>query len=439
MAAVIETIDARADGGSAIQALRERSVAEVPARITEQVAQIIEQVRERGDEALVEYERRFDCPTLTAEQLPVADGEIRAAYDQTSDRQLGALRRAKNNVYEFHARSRPLSWFDTVEGVGLGQRVTPIEAVGIYVPAKRAPLPSTVYMCAVPAQVAGVERMVMCTPPRKDGSVDPLTLVAAAECGVDEIYRVGGAQAIAALAFGTQTIAPVRKIVGPGSPWVTLAKKELFGVVGIDLLAGPSEILIIADKTASPEVVAADLLAQAEHTGDNMVLLLTDDDDLAQQVAQELSAQVPKLERADLAQQSLTEYGAIILVRDRHQAAELATEIAPEHLELIVEEPFALLEEVDNAGCICIGPLAGVSLSDYAAGPSHVLPTMGTPRFSSGLSVDDFIKKSSLIYVTEPGLQRLAADVIQLAEAEGLPAHAEAIRRRQRDDAPPCR
>lgn len=430
MAELIEIIDARADGGSAVQALRERSAGDVSAQIEQDVRRIVEDVQERGDQALVEYEQQFDCPTLTSGQLRVTDDEIQSAYRLVSDEQLGALRRAKNNVYEFHLRTRPLSWLDSFEGVWLGQRVTPIESVGIYVPAKRAPLPSTVYMCGMPAQVAGVERIVMCTPPRKDGSVDPLTLVAAAECGVGEIYRAGGAQAIAALAYGTQTIAPVNKIVGPGSAWVTFAKKYVFGTVGIDSLAGPSEILVIADDTARAAVVAADLLAQAEHTGDNVVLLLTDSERLAEQVAEQLAAQVETLEGAELMCQSLAEYGAIILVHDLAQAAQLASEIAPEHLELIVADPFTLLEEIDNAGCICIGPLTAVSLGDYAAGPSHVLPTMGTARFSSGLSVDDFVKKSSLIYATPPGLQRLAPDVIEIAEAEGLPAHAEAIRRR---------
>lgn len=438
MAALIDIIDARGDGGSALQALRERSVADVSGRIESDVRRIVEDVRQRGDEALIEYERQFDCPTLSAERLRVADGEIQAAYRAVSDEQLGAVRRAKNNVYEFHRRTRPRSWLDCFEGVWLGQRVTPIQSVGIYVPAKRAPLPSTVYMCGVPAQVAGVESLAMCTPPRKDGSVDPLTLVAAAECGVDEIYRAGGAQAIAALAFGTETINPVNKIVGPGNPWVTLAKKYVFGVVGIDSLAGPSEILIIADQTAEPALVAADLLAQAEHTGDNTVVLLTDAESLAEQVAEELTSQIQTLYSAELMRQSLEEYGAIVLVRDLHHAARLATEIAPEHLQLMVADPFALLDEVDNAGCICLGSLSAVSLGDYAAGPSHVLPTMGTARWSSGLSVDDFVKKSSLIYATPPGLQRLAGDVVQLAQAEGLPAHAQAIRRRQSDDTTTC-
>ena len=434
MAPVIDIIDARSDGGSALRALQERSVADGSPRIEQDVRRIVEDVRERGDEALLEYEQQFDCPTLTARQLRVTEDEIQAAYRVVSDGQLGAVRRAKNNVYEFHLRSRPTSWLDSFEGVWLGQRITPVDSVGIYVPAKRAPLPSTVYMCAMPAQVADVERIAMCTPPRKDGSVDALTLVAAAECGVDEVYRVGGAQAVGALAFGTQTIAPVSKIVGPGNPWVTLAKKYVFGTVGIDSLAGPSELLIIADETASPDVLAADLLAQAEHTGDNLVVLVTPAESLADQVAEQLGRQMHSSDRVELMRESLTEYGAIILVCDLHQAAQLASEIAPEHLQLTVADPFALLEEVDNAGCVCLGPLSAVSLGDYAAGPSHVLPTMGTARFSSGLSVDDFVKKSSLIYTTPSGLQRLAPDVIEMAEAEGLSAHAQAVRERLADD-----
>lgn len=430
MAQIIEVIDARADGSSALEALCQRSLADLPDHIERDVRSIVEDVRRRGDEALVEYEQQFDCPSLSRGELVVSYEEIEAAYADVSDAQIGALRRSRENVYEFYLRSRPCSWLDDFEGLWLGQRITAVQSAGIYVPAKSAPLPSTVYMCAMPAKVAGVERIAMCSPPRKDGSLDPLTLVAAAECGIDEVYRVGGAQAIAALAFGTETIEPVNKIVGPGNPWVTMAKKYVYGAVGIDSLAGPSEVLIIADEAAAPAVVAADLLAQAEHTGDNMVVVITDSEPLAQQVIGQLEQQLATADRPGLIHQSLAEFGVILLARDLAHAAELANQIAPEHLEIMVADPLTLLEEIDNAGCIFLGPLSPVSLGDYAAGPSHVLPTHGTARFTSGLTVDDFVKKSSLICATPRGLSRLAGDVIELAEAEGLSAHAEAVRRR---------
>ncbi len=433
MAQIIEIIDARGDGGGAVEGLRQRSLADWPEHIEHDVRRIVEDVRRRGDEALVEYERQFDCPNLTREQLVVGHEEVEAAYAQVSSPQLGALRRAKENVYDFCCRTQPRSWLDDFGGMWLGQRVTPVGAAGIYVPAKGAPLPSTAYMCAMPARVAGVARIALCSPPRKDGSLDALTLVAATECGVDEIYRLGGAQAIAALAFGTETVEPVDKIVGPGNPWVTVAKKYVYGIVGIDSLAGPSEVLIIADETADPALVAADLLAQAEHSGDNMVVLVTDHETIAQHVSAELEEQVATAARPEMIRQSLSEFGAIILVRDLGQAARLANEIAPEHLQLIVAEPVTLLGEIDNAGAIFLGSLTPVSLGDYAAGPSHVLPTHGTARFASGLSVDDFVKKSSLVYATPRGLSRLANDVIELAEAEGLSAHAQAVQRRTRE------
>jgi len=397
MAPIMDVIDARTGDSSALQALRQRSLADLPDHIETDVRRIVEDVRRRGDEALVDYERQFDCSNFSVEQLMVRSEEIEAAYGQISSARLGALRRARENVYEFHLHARPRSWLEEFEGMWLGQRVTPIDSVGIYVPAKSAPLPSTVYMCAMPAKVAEVPRLAMCSPPRKDGSLDPLTLVAAAECGVDEIYRVGGAQAVAALAFGTETVEAVSKIVGPGSPWVTMAKKYVYGIVGIDSLAGPSEVLLIADDTAEPSIVAADLLAQAEHTGDNMAVLITPSEALVE-----------------------------------HHAAQLASDIAPEHLQLLVDDPLALLAEIDHAGCVCLGELTPVPLGDYAAGPSHVLPTGGTARFASGLSVDDFVKRTSLICATRRGLNRLGPDVVELAEAEGLVAHAQAVQRRQR-------
>jgi len=432
MAPIMDVIDARTGDSSALQALRQRSLADLPDHIETDVRRIVEDVRRRGDEALVDYERQFDCSNFSVEQLMVRSEEIEAAYGQISSARLGALRRARENVYEFHLHARPRSWLEEFEGMWLGQRVTPIDSVGIYVPAKSAPLPSTVYMCAMPAKVAEVPRLAMCSPPRKDGSLDPLTLVAAAECGVDEIYRVGGAQAVAALAFGTETVEAVSKIVGPGSPWVTMAKKYVYGIVGIDSLAGPSEVLLIADDTAEPSIVAADLLAQAEHTGDNMAVLITPSEALVEQVTAELQQQIAGAERVAQIQDSLSEFGAIVLVRDLHHAAQLASDIAPEHLQLLVDDPLALLAEIDHAGCVCLGELTPVPLGDYAAGPSHVLPTGGTARFASGLSVDDFVKRTSLICATRRGLNRLGPDVVELAEAEGLVAHAQAVQRRQR-------
>ncbi len=431
MAAIIDVIDARTGDSSALQALCQRSLADLPDHIEADVRHIVEDVRRRGDEALIDYERQFDCANFTAEHLVVSSEEIEEAYAQVSSAQLGALRRARENVYEFYLKGRPCSWLDEFDGVWLGQRVTPVDSAGIYVPARSAPLPSTVYMCAMPARVAEVPRIAICSPPRKDGSLDALTLVAAAECGVDEIYRLGGAQAIAALAFGTESVEPVSKVVGPGNPWVTMAKKYVYGIVGIDSLAGPSEVLVIADAAAEPAIIAADLLAQAEHTGDNMTVLITPSEVLVEQVTAELQQQVAGAERMAQIQDSLSEFGAIVLVRDLHHAARLASDIAPEHLQLLVEEPLALLAEIDHAGCVCIGELTPVPLGDYAAGPSHVLPTGGTARFASGLAVDDFVKRTSLISATRRGLDRLAPDVIELAKAEGLAAHANAVQRRQ--------
>ncbi len=423
----IQFIDARSSGSAVLDALRQRSIADFPAHIEQDVREIVEAVRARGDEALLEYERRFDCPTLTKEQLQVQPDEIEAAHGEVSPQLLGALRRARENVYEFHSRAIPHSWLESFDGLLMGQRITPLESVAVYVPAKHAPLPSTLYMGVMPARVAGVERVVVAVPPRKDGSIDPLMLVAADECGVDEVYRMGGAQAIAALAYGTDSVARVDKIVGPGSPWVIMAKRLVFGVVGIESLPGPSEAVIIADDSADPRVAAADLLSQAEHTGDNMVVLLTDSEELAKGVISAARRQVEELSRADLIRDSLADYSIIAVVASLAEAAQISNEIAPEHLQIMTAEPLALLEEIQHAGCICLGPLATVPLGDYGAGPSHILPTNGTARFSSPLNVEDFVKRSSIIYATQRGFERLAGDVETLAQGEGLDAHAQAI------------
>jgi len=428
----IQIIDVRRQSSALLDALRQRSLADVSPEVEATVREIVARVRAEGDAAVLEYGQRFDCPTLTLADLRVPDRELETAYTQVSPEWIGAFRRAKENIYAFHERLRPTSWLDSFEGMWLGQKVTPLEAVGLYVPAAKAPLPSTVAMTAIPARVAGVTRLILATPPRRDGTLDPTMLVAAAECGVDEVYRMGGAQAIAAMAYGTDTVERVDKIVGPGNPYVIMAKKEVFGVVGIESLPGPSESLIIADGAAEARLVAADLLSQAEHTGDNLVILLTPDPMLAEAVREEAYHQLAALPRLELTTASLGDYGVIAIVRDLEHAIQISNDIAPEHLELAVTEPLEVLERVENAGCICLGHQTPVPLADYAAGPSHVLPTNGTARFSSPLSVEDFVKKSSLVYATDRGLQSLGPDVTVLAEGEGLYAHAEAVKRRLR-------
>lgn len=431
----IQIIDVRYQPSTLLEALRQRSLTDLPPEVEEATRAIVNRVRAEGDRAVVEYEREFDCPTLTVENLRVSAAELDAAYNQVSTEWIGAFRRAKENIYAFHERLRPSSWLDSFDGLWLGQKVSAINAVGLYVPAGKAPLPSTLAMCAVPAKVAGVSRLVLASPPSREGTLHPTMLVAAAECGVDEVYRMGGAQAVAALAYGTDTIEPVDKIVGPGNPFVIMAKKQVFGTVGIESLPGPSESLIIADDQANPRLVAADLLSQAEHTGDNLVILLTPDMKLAEAVRDEAYQQLTTLPRMELTSSSLGEYGLIAVVHDLRQAVEISNDIAPEHLELAVSEPLELLGEVENAGCICLGHQTTVPLADYAAGPSHVLPTNGTARFSSALSVEDFVKRSSLVYASSRGLQRLGKDVTLLAESEGLFAHAEAVKKRLSDSA----
>jgi histidinol dehydrogenase len=397
------------------------------------VEAILKDVRARGDAALVQYEQQFDCPGYSANDIRVPEPDIDAAYGKIPKDLIGALRRAIENVRAYHEREVPHGWREDIGGLMLGSRVRPLASAGIYVPAGQAPLPSSLYMCAVPAAVAGVKRLAVCTPPRPDGSVDALTLVAARETGVSEVYRLGGAQAIGALAYGTATVNRVTKVVGPGSPWVVIAKRYVFGTVGIESLPGPSESAMIADDSANPGEVAADLLSQAEHTGDNRVMLYTPSLRLGIAVRAAIYEQVEALARTTLIRQSLQDVGALVLVRDLAQAAALVSELAPEHLELAVEDPEALAEQIENAGCIFLGHRAAVPLGDYAAGPSHVLPTGGTARFSSPLSVQDFVKRTSLVGpVSEEGLRRIGPDVIALAEAEGLTAHAEAVRRRLR-------
>ncbi len=428
MSELIKFIDARHDPDGAAAQLSAMVESAVPAQVAERARQIVDDVRQRGDDAVIEYTRRFDWPDASADGLTVSEDEMAAAYDQVDERWLRALRAAKENIYRYHERQAPRSWLQDFDGVLLGQRLRPIGSVGIHVPGFAAPLPSSVLHCAIPAQVAAVPRIVVATPPRRDGTVHPTVLVAASECGVSEVYKMGGAQAVAALAYGTATVRPVDKIVGPGNAYVVEAKRLVFGAVGIDNLAGPSEAAIIADGSAPPTYVAADLLTQAEHSGDNLVALLTPSERLIDAVVAEIRALLDRLDRAELIEQSLADCGAVVLVESLGQAADLVNHLAPEHLQLMVAEPLELLGQIEAAGAIFVGPHSPVPLGDYIAGPSHVLPTSRSARFSSGLSVWDFITAASVIWSSARATAAMAGDTIALAEAEGLTAHAEALR-----------
>ncbi|SMB99809.1 histidinol dehydrogenase [Thermanaeromonas toyohensis ToBE] len=398
------------------------------------VRAIVEDVRREGQAAVVRYTQELDGVFLPPESFRVTEEELVAAWESINSQMLLALRRAKENIMDYHRRQLPNSWFMTDKlGNVLGQICRPLQRVGIYIPGGTAAYPSSVLMTALPAKVAGVEEIVLVTPPRPDGSVHPLVLVAALEAGVTEIYKMGGAQAIAALAYGTEYIRPVDKIVGPGNLYVTLAKKEVYGQVDIDMLAGPSEIVVVADKCARPDWVAADLLSQAEHDPLAGAALITPERSLAEAVIQELNKQLKLLPRASIASRALENYGAAIVVKDMYQALERANTLAPEHLELYVTDPWRWLGMVYNAGAIFLGPYSPEPVGDYLAGPSHVLPTGGTGRFYSGLSIDTFIKKSSVIAYHPQGLLDIAREVEELARAEGLEAHARAIALRTRN------
>jgi histidinol dehydrogenase len=406
------------------------------AGIGAQVQAILDQVRTRGDAALHEFTSKFDGVDLAVKDLRVREEELERALTQVEPEFLKALRTAKENIWKFHQRQVPQSWVTFEDqGVILGQRYVPIEAVGLYVPGGTGgttPLVSTFLMNAIPALVAGVERLVVCTPPRKDRTVNPHLLAAVAELGIKEVYKVGGAQAIGALAYGTATIPRVDKIVGPGNAYVTAAKRQVYGYVGLDTLAGPSEILIVADKTANPRWVAADLLSQAEHGPHDEAgaILLTPERQLVDKVARELEAQLPTLGRADVARQSLEKSGALIVTESLDQAIQLANFCAPEHLELYVNEPFNWLGKIRHAGAVFIGPYSPEPIGDYVAGTNHVLPTNGLARFASALSVDDFLKKTSLISYTRDGLAKTGPAAVRLARVEGLEAHARSVEQR---------
>jgi len=397
---------------------------------------ILQNVREQGDEAVFAYTKQFDGITVTAETVRVTEEEIEEAYRNVDQTLLETIRKALVNIRSYHEKQKKCSWFDSSEnGTMLGQKITPLATVGVYVPGGKAVYPSSVLMNVVPAKVAGVERIVMTTPPGQDGKVPASTLVAAHEAGVDEIYKVGGAQAIAALAYGTESIPKADKITGPGNIYVALAKKAVYGNVSIDSVAGPSEILVLADETANPRYVAADLLSQAEHDEMASAILITTSEQLAKQVSEEIDGFLKTLSRAEIIRKSLDQYGFILLADSLADAIDAVNEIASEHLEIVTKDAFQVMTKIRNAGAIFIGEYSSEPLGDYFAGPNHILPTNGTAKFFSPLSVDDFVKKSSIVYYSREALRPIHKDIIAFAEAEQLTAHANSIRVRFEEEA----
>lgn len=392
------------------------------------VKEILDKVKEEKDAAVFAYTAKFDGAELTADTIEVTEAEIEEAYAQVDDTLLTVIRKAKDNIESYHAKQRQNSWFDSKpDGTILGQKITPLHRVGVYVPGGKAVYPSSVLMNVMPAKVAGVDEIIMVTPPGKDGKVSPNTLVAAKEAGVDKIYKVGGAQAIAALAYGTESIPKVDKIVGPGNIYVALAKKAVYGHVSIDSIAGPSEILVVADETANPRYVAADLLSQAEHDELASAILVTTSEKLAHEVSDQVDGFLKELSRAEIISKSLDNYGYILLADTMEDVIDVANEIASEHLEIQTKNPFEVMTKIRNAGAIFIGEYASEPLGDYFAGPNHILPTNGTAKFFSPLSVDDFIKKSSIISYSREALQKVHKDIESFAKAEQLTAHANSI------------
>lgn len=393
------------------------------------VADIITAVREKKDAAVFGYTKQFDGADITAENVKVTEAEIKEAYEKVDEKLLAVIRKAKENIRIYHEKQKRYSWFDSEEsGIILGQKVTPIQTAGVYVPGGKAVYPSSVLMNVIPAKVAGVNRIIMTTPPETDGSVYASTLVAAKEAGVDEIYKAGGAQAVAAMAFGTESIPKVDKIVGPGNIYVALAKKAVFGYVSIDSIAGPSEILVLADETANPRFVAADLLSQAEHDELASAILITTSKELAANVSKEIDAFTKVLSRKEIILKSLENYGYILVADTMEEAIDAANDIASEHLEIVTKNAFEVMTKIRNAGAIFIGEYSSEPLGDYFAGPNHVLPTNGTAKFFSPLGVDDFIKKSSIISYSREALAPVYQDIVQFAECEKLTAHANSIR-----------
>lgn len=392
------------------------------------VDDILKKVRAEGDSAVFAYTKEFDKVEITADTVRVTEDEIREAYDAVDPSLVEVIRKALVNIRSYHEKQKQNSWFSSTEdGTMLGQKVTPLKRVGVYVPGGKAVYPSSVLMNIVPAKVAGVDQIIMTTPPGKDGKVCPTTLVAAKEAGADEVYKVGGAQAVGALAYGTESIPKVDKIVGPGNIFVALAKKAVYGYVSIDSIAGPSEILVLADETANPRYVAADLLSQAEHDELASAILITTNRELAEKVSSEVEEFVKVLSRKEIIQKSLDNFGYILIAEDMDEAVEAANEIASEHMEIVTRNPFEIMMKVRNAGAIFIGEYSSEPLGDYFAGPNHVLPTNGTAKFFSPLSVDDFIKKSSIVYYSREALGKIHKDIEQFAKAEQLTAHANSV------------
>ena len=392
------------------------------------VDDILKKVRAEGDSAVFAYTKEFDKVEITADTVRVTEDEIREAYDAVDPSLVEVIRKALVNIRSYHEKQKQNSWFSSTEdGTMLGQKVTPLKRVGVYVPGGKAVYPSSVLMNIVPAKVAGVDQIIMTTPPGKDGKICPTTLVAAKEAGADKVYKVGGAQAVGALAYGTESIPKVDKIVGPGNIFVALAKKAVYGYVSIDSIAGPSEILVLADETANPRYVAADLLSQAEHDELASAILITTSRELAEKVSSEVEEFVKVLSRKEIIQKSLDNFGYILIAEDMDEAVEAANEIASEHMEIVTRNPFEIMMKVRNAGAIFIGEYSSEPLGDYFAGPNHVLPTNGTAKFFSPLSVDDFIKKSSIVYYSREVLGKIHKDIEQFAKAEQLTAHANSV------------
>lgn len=409
-----------------IESLKKRA-GETDKKVVEIVTNIINSVKEQGDEAVREFTARFDGSV--PKKILIDKDELNSYLDLVDEDFKSALIKAKNNIYDFHLRQAQQSWMTTKEnGVIMGQRIRGLKRVGIYVPGGTAAYPSSVLMNAIPAKIAGVQEIIMVTPPSKDGNPNPDIMAAAAVAGVDKVFLVGGAQAVAALAYGTEKIPKVDKIVGPGNIFVATAKKLLYGVVDIDMVAGPSEILIVADKTAKPAFLAADLMSQAEHDKLASAILLTTSGEIARATSREVERQIKYLERQEIIESSLSNFGEIIVCENLEQAIEFANELAPEHLEMCVEEPLKYIGKLDNAGSVFLGNYSPEPLGDYFAGPNHVLPTSGTARFFSPLSVDSFVKKSSFIYYTEDELRKAKDDIVKLADTEGLTAHANSIK-----------
>ena len=393
------------------------------------VQEIVESVKRDGDRAVFDYTKKFDKAEINGESLKVTENEIEEAMKEVDPKLMEILQKSMKNIRRFHEKQRQYSWFDSKpDGTILGQKITPLESVGVYVPGGKAAYPSSVLMNIIPAEVAGVNRIAMVTPPGKDGKVNPVTLTAAHLAGVTEVYKVGGAQAVAALAFGTESIPKVNKIVGPGNIFVALAKKAVYGHVSIDSIAGPSEILVLADESANPRFVAADLLSQAEHDELASAILVTTSMELAERVSEEVEHFTRELARTEIIEKSLENYGYILVADTMKEAVAAVNEIAPEHLEIITRNPFEDMTRIQNAGAIFIGEYSSEPLGDYFAGPNHVLPTNGTAKFFSALSTDDFIKKSSIIYYSKEALEAIHEDIEAFAEAEHLTAHANSIK-----------